>query len=395
MPFADRLNNVETSAIRELFKLLGKPGIISFAGGFPDSAMFDVEGIKEAANKALTEEAGGALQYGATEGYNPLREQLAAFMGSKGVTVAPDGLIVTTGSQQALDLLGKTMIDPGDKVIVEGPTFLATIQCFRLYGADLVSAPIDANGVDTDELEKLMAEHKPKFVYLIPTFGNPSGAMLSLERRKKVLALAVKYNTLVVEDDPYGDLYFNEAPPPSILSLSKDVPGSRELIAHCGSMSKVLSPGLRVGWMIAPAELLAKATMCKQFSDAHTSTFAQATAAQYLKAGRMPATLAKVRKAYGERALAMGAALKRELGDAIEFTQPQGGLFFWARLTGAGGKTKDAGEFAKRAINQGVAFVPGAPFFAGEPDVSTFRLSFATADVGKIEEGVARLGKAL
>jgi len=395
LPFADRLNNVETSAIRELFKLLGKPGIISFAGGFPDSAMFDVEGIKEAANKALTEEAGGALQYGATEGYNPLREQLAAFMGSKGVTVAPDGLIVTTGSQQALDLLGKTMIDSGDKVIVEGPTFLATIQCFRLYGADLVSAPIDANGVDTDELEKLIAEHKPKFVYLIPTFGNPSGAMLSLERRKKVLALAVKYNTLVVEDDPYGDLYFNEAPPPSILSLSQDVPGSRELIAHCGSMSKVLSPGLRVGWMIAPAELLAKATMCKQFSDAHTSTFAQATAAQYLKAGRMPATLAKVRKAYGERALAMGAALKRELGDAIEFTQPQGGLFFWARLTGAGGKTKDAGEFAKRAIEQGVAFVPGAPFFAGEPDVSTFRLSFATADVAKIEEGIQRLKLAL
>lgn len=395
LPFADRLNNVETSAIRELFKLLGKPGIISFAGGFPDSAMFDVAGIQEAANKALTEEPGGALQYGATEGYNPLREQLAAFMGTKGVSVAPDGLIVTTGSQQALDLLGKTMIGPGDKVIVEAPTFLATIQCFRLYGAELISAPIDANGVKTDELEKLMAEHKPKFVYLIPTFGNPSGAMLSLERRKKVLELAVKYNTLIVEDDPYGDLYFNAAPPPSILSLSKDVPGSRELIAHCGSMSKVLSPGLRVGWMIGPAELLAKATMCKQFSDAHTSTFAQATAAQYLKAGRMPATLANVRKVYGERALAMGAALKRELGDAVEFTQPQGGLFFWARLTGAGGKTKDAGEFAKKAIEQGVAFVPGAPFYAGKPDVSTFRLSFATADVAKIEEGVGRLGKAL
>ena len=395
LPFADRLNNVETSAIRELFKLLGKPGIISFAGGFPDSAMFDVAGIQEAVNLALTEEPGAALQYGATEGYNPLREQLAAFMGSKGVSVAPDGLIVTTGSQQALDLLGKTMIDPGDKVIVEGPTFLATIQCFRLYGAEVISAPIDANGVKTDELEKLIAEHKPKFVYLIPTFGNPSGATLSLERRKKVLALAVRYNTLVVEDDPYGDLYFNEAPPPSILSLSKDVPGSRELIAHCGSMSKVLSPGLRVGWMIGPAELLAKATMCKQFSDAHTSTFAQATAAQYLKAGRMPATLARVRKVYGERAVAMGAALKRELGDAVEFTQPQGGLFFWARLTGAGGKTKDAGEFAKRAIEQGVAFVPGAPFYASEPDVSTFRLSFATADVAKIEEGVGRLGKAL
>ena len=278
MQFASRLDNVETSAIRELFKLLGTPGIISFAGGFPDSAMFDVEGLKEASAKALNEEAGGALQYGATEGYEPLRTQLSAFMRTKGVDVDPAGLIVTTGSQQALDLLGKTMISPGDKVIVEGPTFLATIQCFRLYGAQLISAPIDAHGVKTEELEALIAEHKPKFVYLIPTFGNPSGAMLTLERRKKVLELAVKYQTLIVEDDPYGDLYFNEAPPPSIMALSKDVPGSRELLAHCGSLSKVLSPGLRIGWMIAPAELLAKATMCKQFSDAHTSTFAQATA---------------------------------------------------------------------------------------------------------------------
>ena len=174
--FADRLNNVETSAIRELFKLLGKPGIVSFAGGFPDPAMFDVAGIQEASNKALTEEPGGALQYGATEGYGPLREQLSAFMATKGAKdVAPENLIVTTGSQQALDLLGKTMISPGDKVIVEGPTFLATIQCFRLYGAELISAPIDAHGVKTDELEKLIAQHKPKFVYLIPTFGNPSG----------------------------------------------------------------------------------------------------------------------------------------------------------------------------------------------------------------------------
>jgi DNA-binding transcriptional MocR family regulator len=395
MQFASRLDNVETSAIRELFKLLGTPGIISFAGGFPDSAMFDVEGLKEASAKALNEEPGGALQYGATEGYEPLRTQLSAFMKTKGVEVAPSGLIVTTGSQQALDLLGKTMISPGDKVIVEGPTFLATIQCFRLYGAELISAPVDADGVKTDELEKLIAEHQPKFVYLIPTFGNPSGAMLSLERRKKVLEMAVKYQTLIVEDDPYGDLYFGEAPPPSILSLSQSVPGSRELIAHCGSLSKVLSPGLRIGWMIAPAELLAKATMCKQFSDAHTSTFAQATAAQYLKSGRMPATLANVRKVYGERAKAMGAALKRELGDAIEFTQPNGGLFFWARLTGANGKIADANVLAKKAIEQLVAFVPGAPFFASNPDVSTLRLSFATANVEKIEEGIARLGKAL
>ncbi|MGH8830330.1 MAG: PLP-dependent aminotransferase family protein [Polaromonas sp.] len=395
MKFADRLNNVETSAIRELFKLLGKPGIISFAGGFPDPAMFDVEGLKEASANVLNEEAGPALQYGATEGYQPLRDQLSSFMATKGATVAASELIVTTGSQQALDLLGKTMISPGDKVIVEGPTFLATIQCFRLYGAELISAPTDGHGVNTDELEKLIAQHAPKFVYLIPTFGNPSGALLSLERRKRVLELAVKYNTLIVEDDPYGDLYFGEAPPPSLLALSDTVPGSRELLAHCGSLSKILSPGLRIGWLIAQPELLAKATMCKQFSDAHTSTFAQATAAQYLKAGRMPATLAHVRKVYAERARAMGNALRRELGDALAFEQPGGGLFFWARLTGASGRIRDAGEFAKRAIEKGVAFVPGAPFYAVNPDVATLRLSFATADVEKIEEGIARLGQAL
>ena len=395
LQFASRLQNVETSAIRELFKLLGKPGIISFAGGFPDPAMFDVAGIQAAATKALSEEPGAALQYGATEGYQPLREQLSAFMATKGMAVAPTELIVTTGSQQALDLLGKTMISPGDKVIVEGPTFLATIQCFRLYGAELISAPVDAHGVDPEALERLVIEHQPKFVYLIPTFGNPSGALLSLERRQQVLAMAVKHNTLVVEDDPYGDLYFGDAPPPSLLALSANVPGSRELIAYCGSLSKVLSPGLRVGWMAAQPALLANAVMCKQFSDAHTSTFAQATAAQYLKAGGMPDTLANVRCVYAERALAMGRALARELGDAVEFTQPEGGLFFWARLTGARGQISNAADFAQRAIDQGVAFVPGAPFYAANPDTATFRLSFATADVAKIEEGVTRLGKAL
>jgi len=396
IPFARRLDNVETSAIRELFKLLGKPGIISFAGGFPDSAMFDVEGIREAVDGVLNDEPGDALQYGATEGYPALREQLAQFMASKGASgVAPQDLIVTSGSQQALDLIGKTLIDPGDKVIVEGPTFLATIQCFRLYGADLVSAPIDGNGVDVDRLEQLIAEHRPKLVYLIPTFGNPSGAMLSLERRRRVLELAVKYQTVVVEDAPYGDLYFGDAPPPSLLALSEQVPGSRELLVHCGSLSKVLSPGLRVGWMIAPPELLARATMCKQFSDAHTSTFAQATAARYLKAGRMPATLARVRSVYAQRAGVMCEALRAELGDAVTFVEPRGGLFVWARLTGAGGKVADGKLFAQKAIEQGVAFVPGAPFYCSRPDIATLRLSFATAAPDKIREGMARLGRAL
>jgi DNA-binding transcriptional MocR family regulator len=396
MQFADRLNNVETSAIRELFKLLGKPGIISFAGGFPDSAMFDVEGIREASALALSKEPGAALQYGATEGYNPLREQLALFMATKGVkNISPEGLIVTTGSQQALDLVAKTLLNPDDIALVEAPTFLATIQCFRLYGPKVLGVPIDALGVQVDKLEAMIQQHKPKLVYIIPTFGNPSGALLTKERRLKILQLAVQYKTIVIEDDPYGDLYFGEAPPPSMLALSDQVPGSRDWLVHCGSLSKVLSPGLRVGWMVAPPDLLARATMCKQFSDAHTSTFAQATAAQYLLSGRMPATLNKVRSVYAERAQAMDQALQRELGDALAYTAPQGGLFFWANLTGTNGAVKDGNTFAKSAIEKGVAFVPGAPFFANDPDLSSIRLSFATADLAKIEEGITRLGQAL
>lgn len=395
MQFADRLQNVETSAIRELFKLLGKPGIISFAGGFPDPALFDAEGIAQASAAVLANNPGPVLQYGATEGYGPLRDGIAGFMAGKGATVTPEGVIVTTGSQQALDLIGKCMISPGDKVIVEAPTFLATIQCFRLYGAQVIGAPIDADGVDVDKLEALIDEHKPKLVYLIPTFGNPSGATLSLARRKRILEIAVRTQTLVVEDDPYGELYFDAAPPPSLLALSAQVPGSREVLAHCGSFSKILSPGLRVGWMIAPPELLAKAVMCKQFSDAHTSNLTQAICAQYLTMNRLKNTLVVVRKTYAERARVMAQCLKRDLGDAIDFNAPQGGMFFWARLTGANGKPANAADFAKRAIEQLVAFVPGAPFYAHDPDVATLRLSFATADVTKIEEGIGRLKLAL
>ena len=219
--------------------------------------------------------------------------------------------------------------------------------------------------------------------------------MLSLERRKRILEIAVRTRTLVVEDDPYGELFFDQAPPPSLLALSDSVPGSRAWLAHCGSFSKVLSPGLRVGWLIAPAELLAKATMCKQFSDAHTSNLTQATAAHYLTLNRLPAALATVRATYAERARVMAESLQRELGDAIAFERPRGGMFFWARLTGANGKEHHAGEFAKRAIDKLVAFVPGAPFYAHDPDWSTLRLSFATADVAKIEEGIGRLGQAL
>jgi DNA-binding transcriptional MocR family regulator len=219
--------------------------------------------------------------------------------------------------------------------------------------------------------------------------------MLSQERRKRILEIAVRTQTVIVEDDPYGELFFEQAPPPSLLALSEQVPGSRDWLAHCGSLSKVLSPGLRVGWMVAPPELLQRATMCKQFADAHTSNLTQATAAHYLASGRLPAALAAVRSTYAQRAQVMAQCLRTELGDAVGFNQPKGGMFFWAKLTGEHGRSNDAAAFAKRAIEKMVAFVPGAPFYATAPDHATFRLSFATVDVQRIEEGIRRLRDAL
>ena len=396
IPFSDRLQWVETSAIRELFKLLGKPGIISFAGGFPDATLFDVEGIQQASEAALRDQPGAALQYGATEGHPPLREALAHLMVSKGVKlVSAQDLIVTTGSQQALDLLGKTLMQSGDTVLVEAPTFLATIQCFRLYGPTVKGVPVDDHGVDVQALEAAILAHRPKAIYLIPNFGNPSGAMMSLERRLRVLQLAVTHQVMLIEDDPYGDLYFDAPPPPSLLALSDQVPGSRDWLVHCGSLSKVLSPGLRIGWLIAPPELLAKATMCKQFSDAHTSTFAQVTAAHYLQSARMTPTLDRVRQVYAQRARTLCQGLRDHLGSAIQFTAPKGGMFVWARLTGAQGAPRSGDAFAKQAIAHQVAFVPGSPFFADHPDESTLRLSFATANEALIAQGCERLGQAL
>jgi len=392
LPFAQRLQNVETSAIRALFKLLGQPGIISFAGGFPDANLCDREGLQAAAHAAYEQHAQAALAYGATEGYPPLREAIAQLMQSRLAAVQADDVLVTTGSQQALDLIGKTLIDPGDKVIVEGPTFLATIQCFRLYGADLVSAPTDEHGVDVSALEQLVAQHRPKLIYLIPTFGNPTGATLSAERRQAVLQLAARTGTLVVEDDPYGELYFDAPPPPSLLSLSEQVPGSRELLVHCGSLSKTLSAGLRLGWMVAPAALRAQAVMCKQFSDANTSTLAQATATAYLQSGALPQALAHARAAYRERAHAMLHGLQQHLGAHATYNQPQGGLFVWARFTAPGA---DSAVLSQRAAEQGVAFVPGAPFFATQPDPATFRLSFATVPPEQIDTGLRRLAEVL
>ncbi|SFP99759.1 PLP-dependent aminotransferase family protein [Ralstonia sp. NFACC01] len=392
---APRLQNVETSAIRELFKVLGKPGLISFAGGFPDSALFDVEGLKAAADSALTTDAARALQYGATEGFEPLREAIVTLMKSRGANVANTDILVTTGSQQGLDLLGKVLIGEGDTVLTEAPTFLAAIQAFKLYGAKVAGVPTDGDGLDVDALEKVLAGGgavaRPKFLYVIPNFGNPSGALMSLERRKRLLDVAVRHNLLIVEDDPYGDLYFDAAPPPSLYALSQQTDGAQGRVIYLGSLSKVVAPGLRVGWMIASQPVLGNAVMVKQFADAHTSTFAQATAAAYLRSNRLDTVLPRTRAAYAERAHAMANGLRALLPETeLTFNRPRGGMFLWCALPG-----RNAADVAKVAIERGVAFVPGAAFYPVDPDRSTLRLSYATSSLAQVEEGVRKLAHAI
>jgi len=390
---APRLQNVETSAIRELFKVLGKPGLISFAGGFPDSALFDVEGLTAAANSALATDAARALQYGATEGFEPLREAIVALMKVRGATVANTDILVTTGSQQGLDLLGKVLIGEGDTVLTEAPTFLAAIQAFKLYGAKVAGVPTDADGLDVHALEKTLATatSRPKFLYVIPNFGNPNGALMSLERRQRLLELAVHHNLLIVEDDPYGELYFDAPPPPSLYALSQKTDGAQGRVVYLGSLSKVLAPGLRVGWMIAAQPVLGNAVMVKQFADAHTSTFAQATAAAYLRSNRLDAVLPRTRAAYAERAHAMANGLRALLPETeLTFNRPRGGMFLWGALPG-----RNAGDVAKVAIERGVAFVPGAAFYPVDPDRSTLRLSYATSSLAQVEEGVRKLAGAI
>ena len=392
---APRLQNVETSAIRELFKVLGKPGLISFAGGFPDSALFDVEGLKAAADSALTTDAARALQYGATEGFEPLREAIVTLMKARGANVANTDILVTTGSQQGLDLLGKVLIGEGDTVLTEAPTFLAAIQAFKLYGAKVAGVPTDGDGLDVDALEKVLAgggaTARPKFLYVIPNFGNPSGALMSLERRKRLLDVAVRHNLLIVEDDPYGDLYFDAPPPPSLYALSQQTDGAQGRVIYLGSLSLVVAPGLRVGWMIASQPVLGNAVMVKQFADAHTSTFAQATAAAYLRSNRLDTVLPRTRAAYAERAHAMANGLRALLPDTeLTFNRPRGGMFLWCTLPG-----RNAGDVAKMAIERGVAFVPGAAFYPVDPDRSTLRLSYATSSLAQVEEGVRKLAHAI
>jgi DNA-binding transcriptional MocR family regulator len=390
------------SPIRELFKYLAQPGMISFAGGYPASDLFDREGLDAAAARA-SQQPTLCLQYGPTDGLAVLKEQLAHLMTRRGTPCTPPELLVTTGSQQGFDLLLRVMVAPGDVVLVEQPAYPATLQALKLQGADVVTVPVDQDGLDVAALAALLEAgteagtaagtfaRPPKLLYTVPTFANPTGATLSLERRMALLKLAARYHFLIVEDDPYGDLRFSGAALPSLLALSDQVPGSRDWVVHFSSLSKIVAPGLRVGWMIAHAEILRRCVIAKQTVDLCSSPWTQAIAADYLASGALERHLPRIVDAYAGKCRTLCNALDEHLGDAIAFHRPAGGMFVWAQLKGG----QNASDYLRACIERNVMFVPGLAFYKDSIDLAALRLSFAAPGVADIETGVQRMKQAL
>nr|WP_257570882.1 PLP-dependent aminotransferase family protein [Streptomyces sp. NP160] len=388
LPLAQRLRGVASSPVRDLLALAARPEVVSFAGGLPAPELFDVDGVRAAFDAVLSGPgARTALQYAPTEGNADLRALLAARTSGRGLATTADDVLVTTGSQQALALLSTALLDPGAVVAVEEPTYLAALQSFALAGARVVPVASDDDGVVPASLERVLDEHAPALVYLVPTFANPTGRTLTAARRAAVAALLADRPTWVVEDDPYGELrYRGEA-----LAPLASQPALEGRAIYLGSLSKVFAPGLRLGWLRAPRELRARLAVAKQAADLHTSTIDQAAAAAYLTATDLDAHVAALCAAYGARRDAVLESLPSVLPPGSRWTDPDGGMFVWARLPGG----VDTATLLPAALEHDVAFVPGAPFYAGTPDRSTLRLSFTTHSPGRTREGLSRLGRAL
>ncbi len=384
---AHRLAGVVSSPVREILALTQRAEVISFAGGLPAPELFDVPALREAFAAALgPATAARALQYSTTEGHPALREALAARMRARGLATDSDDVLVTTGSQQALGLAASALLDPGDVVLVEDPSYLAALQSFALAGAVLVPVPAGPDGPDPDALEVLVRRHRPKLLYVVPTFQNPTGRTISLRGRERLALLAGELGLWLLEDDPYGELRYDGEALPSLGSL----PGAEDRTIAVSSLSKILAPGLRIGWLRAPAALRHALTIAKQAGDLHTSTIDQMAAATVLEAGGMDVHLGRLRTVYRERRDALLAGLADALPPGSSWNEPQGGMFVWASLPDG----HDAEALLREALRRDVAFVPGAPFFAGPPDPATLRLSFTTHDPGEIAEGLRRLAGA-
>ena len=375
--FAHRFDNVSGSAIREIFKLIAKPGMISFAGGNPAKSALPDEVCARIAKEVLNRDGKAILQYGATEGYAPLLESLFTYA-EDAIGCRLDAVLPVTGSTQAMDLLCKALIDPGDVILVENPTFLGNMQCMRLYQANLVPVESDEGGIILSKLEEAIVRHHPKMLYVIPTFQNPTGRTLAADRRQPIAELAAKYGVGVAEDDPYRDLRYSGAPLPSIKSYDKD-----GWVVFLGSFSKIISPGLRVGYMAGDHRILRKCTVGKQSADVHTSNLTQAIVDAFLRQNLLPEHIRTICASYKEQLDAMLAELA-SFPAGTRYTRPEGGLFIWVELP----EHLNALDMLNACVEQGVAYVPGTHFFADGGHHNTLRLNFSNATVEQIHKGM-------
>lgn len=383
--FSDRISDVPRSFIREILKVTLDESVISFAGGLPNRDLFPLEEIKAATARLLEESGKDVLQYSSSEGYRELREWISGRYQERGMTIDPDNILITAGSQQGLDLLGKTILNEGDSVVIEEPGYLGAIQAFSVYRSRFHPVPVHDNGIDLELLGRTLSRYPVKLMYCVPNFQNPSGISYSTENRMQVAELLRGKNTLLVEDDPYGELRF----------LGQDKPSFHKMIPHntvlLGSFSKIVIPSFRIGWIAARQDVMEKLIIAKQASDLHTNYFGQRIILQYLKDNNIDEHIAKIREAYGLQRDAMVSAIREYFPAEVQYTEPEGGMFLWITLP----EGLSAMEVFKKAIELKVAFVPGDPFYVNRTNVNTLRLNYSSVDAETIQTGIRRLGEVL
>ena len=377
------MRQLRPSTIREILKVTAQPDIISFAGGLPAPELFPVEAVRAAANSVLNQNGPEALQYGPSEGFMPLREWILEEVRRRGIKTESSEVLVTNGSQQVLDLVGKLFLNAGDVVLTENPTYLAAIQAFQTFEARFVPVPTDGQGLIPEALPELIRQHRPKFLYTIPNFQNPTGVTMTLERREKLARIAAEHGLVVVEDDPYGKLRYRGVDVPPVKHWD-----TADNVIYVSTFSKTIAPGLRLGWVVAPTEVFSRLLILKQASDLHTSSFDQRVAYAFLTQNDQAVHLERIRQAYGERFDVMNEALRAEMPTGYTWTQPEGGMFLW--VTGPAGL--DGMDLLSRAIERKVAFVPGRDFFPTPEGGNYLRLNFSNSAPERIREGMRRLG---
>lgn len=384
--FARRLSRITSSAVRETLKITERPEIISFAGGLPAPEMFPVEAMARAYAAVFAEEGRQAMQYSTTEGWMPLRRWIATRLCQKGIQADADRVMVTSGSQQGIELAAKIFLDPGDAVIVENPSYLAALQVFGEFEASFIAVGSDDQGMRVDEVERALNRARAKLIYVVPAFHNPKGTTLSQQRRERLIQLSREHGVPIVEDDPYGELRYEGPSPQSLAALDRD-----GLVIYVSTFSKTISPGMRIGWVHAHQDVFQALVIAKQAADLHTSTITQRAAARLLEQFNYDSHVEKIRAVYGERCRVMRDALERRFPEGSRWSRPEGGLFLWVELP-----PKVRGEeLLQDALTEQVAFVPGAAFFASNPRHNFIRLNFSNSAPEKIEEGISRLARVL